>query len=74
MVAAPAYVRRAVAFAVVALLLVLAPLLAPPDGLQWFCPLLTVKLVLAHAVRRKPYRPGPWATTVQTPQQNPSGT
>lgn len=74
-VLAPAYVRRAVAFAVVALLLVLAPLVAPPDGLQWFGPVLVVKLVLAHAVREEPYRPGPWTTTEQTPtpQPNPSG-
>lgn len=64
-VAVPPYLQRPAALAVVALLLVLAPLGPPPDGLQWFGPVLALKLVLAHAVREEPYRPGPLTSTTQ---------
>jgi hypothetical protein len=53
----PLHLQRPTAFAAVAVLLVAAPLVAAPEGLAWFGPVLAVKLVGAHAVREEPYRP-----------------
>lgn len=56
-VAAPLYLRRPLAAAVVALAMIAASLVAPPPGLAWFGPLLVIKLVAMHAVPEEPYRP-----------------
>ncbi len=54
----PIHLARPLASALVALLVLAAPLLTAPDGLGWFGPVLALKLVLSHAVREEPYRPG----------------
>ena len=56
-VAAPLYLRRPLAAAVVTAAVTAAPLVAAPAGLGWFGPVLVIKLVAAHAVREEPYRP-----------------
>lgn len=54
--AAPLYLRRALATAVSMLAIISAPLAWPlGTGLDWVVPALFVKLVLAHAVREEPY-------------------
>lgn len=54
--AAPLYLRRALATAVSMLAIIGAPLALPlGTGLDWVVPALFVKLVLAHAVREEPY-------------------
>lgn len=57
--ATPLYLRRAVAstFVVCAVLLNLY-LLPMPLGLEWFVPCLFIKIIMGHAVREEPYRPG----------------
>lgn len=56
------YLRRPLAAAIVTVALVAAPLIDAPAGLAWFGPVLTLKLVAAHAVREEPYRPGALTT------------
>ncbi|GGA58142.1 hypothetical protein GCM10011490_05040 [Pseudoclavibacter endophyticus] len=53
----PTYLARPAAFTLVTLLVLAAPLLAAPDGMDWFGPVLALKLVLSHALREEPYRP-----------------
>lgn len=54
--AAPLYLRRALAMAVSMLAILCSPLVLPVGpGLDWVVPALFVKLVLAHAVREEPY-------------------
>ena len=54
--AAPLYLRRALATAVSMLAILCEPLVPPlGPGLDWVVPALFVKLVLAHAVREEPY-------------------
>jgi hypothetical protein len=55
----PLYLQRAVAAAFVTAAMVGAGALNNPSGLQWFGPVLVLKLVGAHAVREEPYRPAP---------------
>jgi len=52
-----AALQRPAALGVLAIALVLAPVVAAPDSLAWFGPVLVAKLVVAHAVREEPYRP-----------------
>jgi hypothetical protein len=53
----PLHLQRPAALGVLAIALVLAPVVAAPDSLAWFGPVLVAKLVVAHAVREEPYRP-----------------
>lgn len=55
--AVPLHLRRPTAFALMAASLVLAPAVAAPTALEWFGPVLALKLVAAHAVPEEPYRP-----------------
>ncbi|WP_428646184.1 hypothetical protein [Roseibium sp.] len=58
--ALPLYLRRPSAFGLVAIGICLAGL--PPfdiAGLQWFLPLLLLKLILGHALKEAPFRPEP---------------
>ena len=56
--AVPQYLQRPVAHAGYALgVLVSLYLLDAPRGLEWFLPLLYLKVLLSHLVREEPYRP-----------------
>lgn len=52
----PLYLRRPVALAVCAAAAIAAPVVPAPVGLAWLPVILTLKLVLAHAVDEEAYR------------------
>ena len=60
--AAPLYLARPVAFAAATIGVIVHGALDVPIGMEWFGPLLLVKLVLAHSVPEQPYRPDGAAT------------
>ena len=55
---APTYVRRPLAFGLLAATIFVSLYALPPTaGLEWFMPVLFLKLDVAHLVREEPYRP-----------------
>ena len=54
----PVYLQRPVALACCAIAAMAASVAPAPELWGWFPVLLTLKLVLAHAVQEEPYRPG----------------
>ena len=57
-VMSPLYLRRPVSVTLFALgLLISMYILNPIPGLEWFVPLLYLKLIIGHIVREEPYRP-----------------
>ncbi|MFW6252758.1 MAG: hypothetical protein ACOC4F_02395, partial [bacterium] len=54
----PLYLKRPVAMALYgALVVVLAELVSPPAGMEWFIPLFYLKLLVGHLLPEEPYRP-----------------
>jgi hypothetical protein len=54
----PLYLRRPVALAVYAgVLLISIYVLPQPEGLEWFLPLFCLKLLVSHLPKEEPNRP-----------------